>query len=118
MVSTVYHEALHARFEQLFPRLTGSPVWGTISAHVNEITAYAIGGAARVARGQGIIDRLGGLLEVLLSPWLAYGSMNSFLEALPLIIRDAAGLVLYLRWLIRQAEQLARGPGESEVRTQ
>ena len=104
MINTVFHEAMHARLRELFPilseRLTQSPIGRQLLRHLDEIVAYAFGGFGQLTRGPTIADRLTGLFGSIMSPWAAYGSANTFLEAVPGIVRDAALFVLYLRFLV------------------
>jgi hypothetical protein len=110
LVATVHHEAWHARFNELFPTLAQHKTWATLFASVDETIAYAIGGSARVRRGVGLVDKLAGLVEAVSSPWAAYGSMNNWKEAMPLIIRDIVLLTMYIRWLASLGEEPRHAP--------
>jgi hypothetical protein len=51
-----------------------------------------------------VADRLLGVLAALLSPGLAYSSADTFVEAIPGLIRDAALVTLYFHFLFRLME--------------
>ena len=107
-INTVFHEAMHARLRQIFPvlseHLTKNPLARLALRHLDEIVAYAFGGYGQFTRGPMVADRLWGVLETLLSPWIAYGSANRFVEAVPGLIRDAALLTLYVYYMARILE--------------
>jgi hypothetical protein len=104
MINTIFHEAMHARLRELFPilseRLTQSPIGRQLLRHMDEIAAYAFGAYGQITRGVSVADKLSGLFQAIMSPWSAYGSANTFLEAVPGLVRDAAIMVLYFRWLV------------------
>jgi hypothetical protein len=109
---TVFHEALHARMAQWFPTLAGkASKFGPkykLFAHIDEIAAYAFGGFTRLKQGATVSDKFLGMLELLLSPWMAYGSLQGFLEAAPLLLRDMVLITLMFYWLSRMAESRSR----------
>lgn len=114
LADTAYHEAMHARLRELFPFLregaTKNPALRTTFRHLDEIIAYAFGGVGRIRHGASVADKLIGVVEILGSPWIAYGSANNFLEAVPGIIRDAILFTLYIYALVRFAESRQPAP--------
>lgn len=107
--NTVWHEAMHARIREIFPwmREVGSqhPTLRVMFRHVDEIVAYAYGAYGQFRGAAGVVERLTSLTQMMLSPWLAYGSANSVGEALPGVVRDLALLALYVRFLMRLSSQ-------------
>jgi hypothetical protein len=109
IANTVFHEAMHARLRQWFPvlseHLMTNPNLRTALRHMDEVVAYAFGAYGRVTRGGAVSDRLLGVMEGLMSPWLAYGSANSVAEAIPGIVRDMLLVTMYIYALVRLVEE-------------
>jgi hypothetical protein len=107
--NTVWHEAMHARIREVFPwmREVGSqyPTLRVMFRHIDEIVAYSYGAYGQFRGAAGAVERLTSLTQIMLSPWIAYGSANSIGEAVPAIVRDLALLALYVRFLMRLSDQ-------------
>lgn len=114
IANTVYHEAMHARIRELFPfmseKIAGSHK-RTFLRHFDEVAAYAFGGYGQLTKGKTLADRVAGTLEILLSPWNAYGSANTFREMIPGFIRDAVGFTILLYLAYKKLESLPPPPG-------
>ncbi|HEX8704133.1 MAG TPA: hypothetical protein VF815_35200 [Myxococcaceae bacterium] len=107
-INVVFHEARHARMAQQFPTLAGRASRGGLKfdlwAHINEMVAYAYGARAAMKHAPKLSDKLMGLLEFLLSPWLAYASLGNWTQRLPALIRDAILVTLFVYWQLRRLE--------------
>ncbi len=83
LINTVWHEALHGRFRDIFVFMNeylGHSLPRTLLRPLDEVVAYFTGGLGQFLKAPGFVDRLLGLAAAFRAPFTARLSMASATE--------------------------------------